>query len=305
VAPGGYLWWYVDAVSDDGRHALTLIAFVGSVFSTWYAMARHRHGPAVDPGNHCALNVALYGAGGRRWTMTERGRRFVRRSPERFDIGPSHLQWDGRSLLIRIDELGVPIPQRVRGTVRVTPQGAPCGFVAPLDAAGRHRWGPIAPCARVEVDLDAPSSRWQGHAYLDSNEGDEPIERPFASWDWSRSIMDDGSTAVIYDVRQRHGPDRVIARRFRPDGGDEAFEPPPRQALPRTGWRIARAMRSEPGAPAHVTQTLEDTPFYTRSMLQSNLFGQRVLSVHESLSVPRLEALTTRFMLPFRMPRRG
>ena len=37
----------------------------------------------------------------------------------------------------------------------------------------------------------------------------------------------------------------------------------------------------------------------------SNLMGQRVLSVHESLSVPRLEALSTRLMLPFKMPRRG
>ena len=33
VPPGGYAWWYVDALSDDGRHGLTVIAFVGSVFS--------------------------------------------------------------------------------------------------------------------------------------------------------------------------------------------------------------------------------------------------------------------------------
>jgi carotenoid 1,2-hydratase len=305
VAPGGYLWWYVDAISDDGRHALTLIAFVGSVFSSWYSWARHRQGLAVNPEDHCALNVALYGAGGRRWTMTERGARHVRRSAAQFDVGPSRLHWDGRSLLIHVDEVGVPLPQRVRGTVRVTPQGATSRFVAPLDVDGRHRWGPIAPCARVEVDLDAPRLRWQGHAYLDSNEGDEPIERPFSSWDWSRSVLADGSTAVIYDVRDRAGPGRVIARRFAPDGSDTAFEPPPRQALPRTGWRIDRVMRNEAGAPAQVTQTLEDTPFYARSMLESNLFGERVVSVHESLSVPRLAALPVKLMLPFRMPRRA
>ena len=32
VQPGGYAWWYVDALSDDGCHGLTIIAFVGSVF---------------------------------------------------------------------------------------------------------------------------------------------------------------------------------------------------------------------------------------------------------------------------------
>ena len=84
-----------------------------------------------------------------------------------------------------------------------------------------------------------------------------------------------------------------------------AFEPPPRQALPRTGWRIHRVMRNGPGAPARVRQTLEDTPFYSRSVLDSNLLGERVVSVHESLSVPRLESLPVKLMLPFRMPRRA
>ena len=48
--PNGYAWWYVDALSDDGAHGITLIAFIGSVFSPWYAWARRR-GPA-DPQNH-------------------------------------------------------------------------------------------------------------------------------------------------------------------------------------------------------------------------------------------------------------
>jgi carotenoid 1,2-hydratase len=38
-------------------------------------------------------------------------------------------------------------------------------------------------------------------------------------------------------------------------------------------------------------------------MLDSQLFGQRVASVHETLSVPRLVARSTRLMLPWRMPR--
>src|ERR1700761_382753 len=29
----GYAWWYIDGLSDDGRHAITVIAFLGSVFS--------------------------------------------------------------------------------------------------------------------------------------------------------------------------------------------------------------------------------------------------------------------------------
>jgi carotenoid 1,2-hydratase len=70
VPHGGYAWWYVDGLSDDGRHGITLIAFIGSVFSPYYAWARRRGGG--DPEHHCALNVALYGAGGKRWALTER-----------------------------------------------------------------------------------------------------------------------------------------------------------------------------------------------------------------------------------------
>ncbi len=60
VPPSGYAWWYVDALSDDERHGLTLIVMIGSVFSPYYAQAR-RGGP-TNPEEHSALNVALYGA---------------------------------------------------------------------------------------------------------------------------------------------------------------------------------------------------------------------------------------------------
>ena len=234
--------------------------------------------------------------------MTERGRSHVRRSAQEFVIGPSRVSWENDALTIDIDEVGVPIPHRVRGRVRVMPK-ALCDFHAPLDDGGRHRWGPIAPCARVEVTMERPAMRWSGHAYLDSNEGDEPIDRPFREWDWSRASLRDGSTGVIYDVRQKSGTDRVLALRFRPDGSHEAFTPPARQVLPRTAWRIGRSLRTDPGTTARVLQSLEDTPFYQRSMLQSGLLGETVTSVHETLNVPRLTSTAVQLMLPWRMPR--
>jgi carotenoid 1,2-hydratase len=94
-------------LSDDGRHGLTVIAFVGSVFSPYYAWARRR-APA-DPQNHCALNVALYGRPGR-WAMTERGRGALGAEASALAIGPSSLRWDGNGLTIAIDEVTVPLP---------------------------------------------------------------------------------------------------------------------------------------------------------------------------------------------------
>ncbi len=90
VTPGGYHWWYVDALSDDGAYGLTIIAFIGSVFSPYYAWTHRR-----DPLNHCAINVALYGPRGARWSMTERGRKSLHCTRDRLGIGPSAIERDG------------------------------------------------------------------------------------------------------------------------------------------------------------------------------------------------------------------
>ena len=255
--------------------------------------------------NHCAINVALYSPGQRRWTMTERGSSSVERDAEHFRVGPSQLTWRGDHLEIDLNEISVPVPQRVRGTVRVYPE-ALCNYVNALDDAGKHRWGPIAPCARVEVELAKPGLRWQGNAYLDSNEGDEPVTVPFKTWDWSRARMADGSTAVIYDVTQLNGARTLLAERFKPDGSWQSFEAAPkREALASTLWRIERGVRSDVGTTSSVVQTLEDTPFYARSLLQTQLLGEQVTAVHETIEPPRLTSRAVQMMLPFRMPRRA
>ena len=69
VPPTGYAWWYVDAISEDGAYGLTIIGFVGSVFSPYYKASGRG-----DPENHASINVALYGPRGSRWCMTERPR---------------------------------------------------------------------------------------------------------------------------------------------------------------------------------------------------------------------------------------
>ena len=284
-------------MSDDGRHGLTLIAFVGSVFSPYYARARRRG--VANPERHCALNVALYSPGAGRWCMTERGAGDLARSADTLAIGPSQLHWDGQCLNIEIDECAVPLPRRVRGRIRIWPE-ALSRQVWSLAAAGRHRWGPIAPSARIEVALDAPQLRWQGQAYVDSNEGDEPVEAAFKTWDWSRMRLPDGSTLVHYDL-QWPGRSHCLSLRFDRQGQAREVPVPPVQALPRTAWRLSRRMRSQ--QPVQVAHQLEDTPFYQRAMLAVPHGGQTLRCFHETLSVPRLVQPVVQAMLPFRMPR--
>jgi len=237
--------------------------------------------------------------------MTERGQNAVERTTHQFTVGPSHLLWENNVLTIKIQERVPLLGNKVKGEIKVFPEQLFHHVVA-LDDQEKHRWGPIAPSARVEVAFTEPNIQWHGSAYFDSNEGDEAISKPFSDWDWSRAHLQDGSTAVIYDVRQKNGNERVIASKFNPDGSVESFIPPERVQLRKTGWRIQRNMRSEMNdghANIDLINTFEDTPFYARSMLKSRLLGEDVISMHETLNVKRLESNIVQFMLPWRMPR--
>jgi carotenoid 1,2-hydratase len=299
VPAGGYAWWYLDASSDDGRHGLTLIAFVGSVFSPFYAAARRRQG-AVDPAQHCALNVVFYGDV-RRWAMTERDAGALQRTANEFRLGPSQLRWRGGELEIEVAEVTVPWPSRLRGRIRVRPLTT-TDFQATLDQPGRHHWQPIAPHARVELEFSAPQLRWSGHGYLDSNRGDEPLEAAFTSWHWSRSQSGDGATRVCYDVARRDGSSLALGVSFDRSGLGAAFEPPPAVALPLTLWRIDRRARLADGA-GHSLRAVEDTPFYARSMTLPARPGAPQV-VHESLWLDRFTSPWVQALLPFRMGRR-
>jgi carotenoid 1,2-hydratase len=235
--------------------------------------------------------------------MTERGRAGLTRSEDVLSIGPSAMRFDGDGLTIEIDEVAVPRPARIRGRVRVVPE-AITGRVFDLDGHGRHRWSPIAPSARVEVALERPALRWHGTAYLDSNDGDEPLEDSFVRWDWSRASAD-GISTILYEPTLRAGERAPLALRIDRAGAVTEVGPPPAAPLPPTRWRMERATRAEEPGAASVIETLEDAPFYARSLLRTRLFGEDLTAVHESLSLDRFRHPVVQLMLPFRMPRRA
>ena len=299
VPPGGYAWWYIDALSDDGRHGLTLIVFVGSVFSPYYAWARR--GGGADPLNHCAFNIALYG-GTRRWAMTERGASRVRREPDFLSIGPSSIRWTGEAIEVRLDEVCAPLPRRVRGSLRLVPHGI-CGRSFDLDARGLHRWSPFAPCARIDVDIEQPAQRWSGtptwirisatsRSSRDSRIG--PGRAPAcrrAPWcsTTSRRRCGAGARHGAAVRPQRRGARDRAARR----GG---------AAQVGLGSRAAHARRcggrSVPARHARGWAVLQ--PFAARHPSAGRARGR----IHESLSLERFRSPWVQCLLPFRMPRR-
>lgn len=290
-------------MSHDHRFGITLIAFVGSVFSPYYAFNRRRRA-VTDPHDHVALNIAIYGADGYRWAMTERGRASLTRDATSLQIGTSRLAWTPAGTLeIDIDEVALPLPRRIRGRLTVTPTVAGTKAFA-IDPAARHVWQPIAPRAEIEVALQSPDARWTGSAYVDHNRGAEPLEAAFERWSWSRSIERD-RTRIFYDTEPRSGPKANLQIAYEAQPSPHDVSAPPLQPFGRSLWRLPLTARSDPGTSPRLVERWEDGPFYARSLIEHRIEGETIQSVHEMVALDRFARPIVQAMLPFRMPRRA
>ncbi len=301
VSADGYRWWYFDAISDDKKQALTVILFVGSVFSPYYARARRR-GPAIAD-NFCALNVALYGRPAR-WCMTERTALSTTRSPRGFSIGRSQVQHHNGQLRLEIDEWAVPLSRRVTGQITIELPNAPQAPIT-LEPNGAHEWQMLAPRAPVSVNFSKPRIDWRGNAYVDSNRGSVPLERSFREWHWSRAHLADDSTVIQYDLTNRDGQRHNHTYRVDQHATlSSVSDLDNHQTLPAAKiWRMPRQSRCDPGASIEQLRTLEDTPFYSRSQFETRIAGLHASCIHESLNLARFDSSWVQCLLPFRMPR--
>lgn len=254
-----------------------------------------------------AFNVALYASPSNVWTMTERGRTALVRDANCLRVGPSSMTWTGSGLMIEFDEIAPPfppqrwMPRRVSGRIELKPR-----FLTgrPFDLGGGHQWWPIAPTSGISVAVDGMAP-WTGDGYLDSNWGASPLESEFSRWTWARGRLADGRTLVIYDALGVDGSWRRIARLFSFDGEARDISLPPQMPLDNGFWGVTRSVHCEPEHRPHVVKVLEDGPFYTRSIVETVLLGERVTLMHESFSGRRFASPVVKAMLPFRMPRRG
>ena len=248
------------------------------------------------------MNIALYGTK-RRWAMTERPASCLYREPDMLQIGPSTIAWNDDAFDITLDEVTFPLPSRIRGCVKVIPEVQNLASFA-LSPGAIHHWLPLVPRARIEVDLPMPGVRWCGEAYLDCNWGSEPIEKAFRRWSWSRSFRSDGSSRIFYDVVSRDSEDVNLALAVSSDGRIENVIAPAPILLPSTRWGIERTFRPDLGdTPCHIT-SLEDGPFYARTLLEQSQGNVSSTTIHESLCLNRFASPWVQALLPFRMPRR-
>ena len=172
VSPGGYAWWYVDAFSDDGRFGLTIIAFVGSVFSPYYAWRGRRDAgkPLRDQRRALRRDEALGDDGARRGAL--RRSADASRRAQRARLGRRAGSIFGSTRPAR--RCRVALRGRVRLEARLSMRARsnssrPAACLAADRAAG----------ARLACRMERPALSWRGSGYFDANRGDEPLERRF------------------------------------------------------------------------------------------------------------------------------
>ena len=289
-------------MSDDGEMAVVVIALLGNPFSPRYASARQR-GPVPSALDFSSMNVALYARGASAWTLAERSVAETSRTASDLAIGGSSMRWEGDRLIVTVDDRTTPLGRSLRGTIVVRPE-AHTNLAFSIDDRDEHRWWPIAPLARVDVDFQQPRLRFSGHGYYDANAGETPLESAFDEWSWSRARRGD-SAILTYDVACASGAQRSLALAVARDGSvDEiaGLEPTP---LPRTLWRLPRATRGDAGHRGRIIRSLEDGPFYARALVETQIGGQTVTAMHETLAARRLKSPLVRLLARCRMRHHG
>ena len=218
-------------------------------------------------------------------------------------IGRSAMRWEGDRLVGDLDErttpVGVPLRRPLRGRVVLHPEASPA-LELPIDPRGEHRWWPIAPLARAEVDLPSLGLRFRGHAYHDANAGPVSLDVGFDHWSWSRARTRTGAH-LTYDIRTASGANVAHAFRIAPDGAVSRLEGTAPVPLERSAWRLSRLARVDRGHAARTTRVLEDGPFYSRSLIQSRIGGHDVVAMHETLAGHRLRQRWVQFCTAYRM----
>ncbi len=276
-----------------------IIGFVGSVFSPYYYTARNKH-HLVDPMDFAAFNVAVYSKNGRLWAFSEKPRHVVRRSPEQLVIGSSTMEMTDGGLTVNFDEQTVVAKKRIKGSVRLETDSF-LNRSYSLAPSGKHLWCPIAPLARIDVALEAPSLRFTGAGYADANFGEEPLEAAFDQWTWSRHAAEDNGY-IFYDGICLDGTRFSRSFHCGPSDSMVTIDSPPFRRLPRTlPWGGTREVRSEDDP--RLVKTLESSPFYSRSIVESRIEGIRTLGVQETLRMDKFTTPIMQKMLPFRITR--
>lgn len=281
--PGGFLWWYVDALDGNGDGFVAIWAY-GLPFLPGLASASRRGvGPA--PGSRPSVNLAVYRAHRQvAWHLLELDPSEVQWAPGSWRFGPCRMTWNpaGRDCAARLEaELVLPVPgdaQPLRAHFTVT--GAAARVEASPLPTSSHRWAPLLPhghaVARVThgdnvlLDLD-------GVGYHDRNESPDGLDAlGIDHWTWGRLAFPD-RTVIFYLSWPTRGEPVLLVSEALADGRVTVHEAtvdlgaPQRGRFGMTWWSELTVRGLDAPLRVRVSTPAEDGPFYLRATCAGQL----------------------------------
>ena len=212
--PGGYEWWYFDAVAIDDRHSLVVIFYEGNPFSPSYIDAQQEPSEiAPVPKNFPAVSISVYEDGKPIYYS------FTEYSAEQgtFDEARPFVQVGGHSMRtsksagdliyeLQLQE-SLPSGDKLKATLEFSSEGTGLSFKSSGEQTAGHQWNLVQPRSEVEGTIHIETKKddkvisFEGRGYHDHNTGHEPMREEFSDWYWGRFHF--STATLVYYIMNR------------------------------------------------------------------------------------------------------
>ncbi|CAN0466416.1 unnamed protein product, partial [Laminaria digitata] len=308
-APGGFAWWYMDLVNDEGQGAVLIWSF-GLPFLPGVASNARRGAPDI-PADRPSLNICVYDNHALDcYVLHEFEPHEVTwdREHQRWSFGENHFRVvrdeDRVSLLVDIDTPIAGTRERLIGQVQIDGVARRMQRGSEGDAHDPdHDWTPLMGPAKGSLSLTLGEDRsyaFEGRGYHDRNGGTAPLhELGFSHWIWGRFPFEDHERIYYILWPEERGEEPVcVAMEIGADGETVVHRDvsiklaKKRREVLGMSWheRVEIEVDGEPWLNARPVDVLDNGPFYLRFFVEATTpDGQRARGVGEACRPDRID----------------
>ncbi len=215
--PGGYEWWYFDAMSENG-YSIVVIFYEGNPFSRKYIQAVQKD-EAISGHHFPAISISLYKNGKPIFYSFEEvnlHQAFFSETVPMAKVGNNRFEQMGSDTAQQKLTYQLNLDQKLPNGDRLTGElqffsslnAGLNGFEGEQTGTDSHLWNLVQPrcevTGRLQIEGYAEETiDFKGVGYHDHNTGLEPMKEQFDEWYWGRFHFE--NFTVIFYLMQENG----------------------------------------------------------------------------------------------------